>query len=303
MKDHMGQPIVGEYQQIAEGIYLEGLSVDFKRNVVWYSDVIAGGIHGVTPEGRPVASFNEGRMWTGGIMMNDDGAVLSSGQGGIMWNNPDTGKSGWLIEQLEGKPINGINEMWPDGTGGIYFGTNDIASIIEAKDTQPTSIWRLTSKCETIKLSDKVYFSNGIGYDAERRRFYCSDTFRTSWVWDVEDDLSLTNQRMLFDKSDCDGLALEVDGTILLTGFRSPGVITRVSPQGNELAPLLTPAGSTTQIRFGGGDMRDIFINVVPGDGGDSLKEGKPLSGKSHLYRGRSAAPGLPVQPASFKLD
>src|SRR5579862_5406122 len=114
---------IGEFEQVASGIYLEGLSVDYKRDVVWYSDVIAGGIHGVRPDGRKVGSFNEGRMWTGGIMMNEDGAVLSSGQGGIMWNDPDSGRSGWLLTTIEGKPINGINEMMPDGTGGIFFGT------------------------------------------------------------------------------------------------------------------------------------------------------------------------------------
>lgn len=298
----MTQPAVGDYRQLAEGIYLEGLSYDFGRDVIWYSDVIKGGIFGVKPDGAPYASFNEGRMWTGGVAMNSCGAVLSTGQGGIMWNNPDTGKSGWLIEELEGKPINGINEMWPDGTGGMYFGTNDIDSIIEAKDTRPTKIYRMTAEREVILLSDNVYFSNGIGYDPQRHKFYCSDTFRTSWVWDVEADLSLSNQRMLFDKSDCDGLAIEANGNVLLTGFRSPGVITRVSPEGSELEPLLTPRGSTTQIRFGGKDLCDFYINVVPGDGGDSLKEGKPLTDASYLYRGRSAVPGMGVAPMNFQL-
>jgi len=292
---------VGEYKKIAEGVYLEGLSVDHARNVIWYSDVINGGIHGVTPEGASVGSFNDSRMWTGGIMMNADGSVLSTGQGGIMWNNPDTGKSGWLIEELEGKPINGINEMWPDGTGGIYFGTNDIEMVVEAKDTRPTSIYRMTVDREVIKLADDVNFSNGIAYDVRGKKFYCSDTFKTSWVWDVEADLSLSNRRELFAKDDCDGLALEANGNVLLTGFRSPGVITRVSPGGKELAPLKTPDGSTTQIRFGG-DGRDFYINIVPGDGGDSLKDGKPLSGGSYLYRGRSEAPGVLVEPAAFTL-
>lgn len=298
----MGELAVGEYSQIAEGIYLEGLSYDFARDVIWYSDVIAGGIHGVRPDGAKVASFNEGRMWTGGVMMNADGAVLSSGQGGIMWNHPDTGRSGWLLDRLEGKPINGINEMWPDGTGGIYFGTNDIDSIIEAKDTRPTAIYRLTVDREVIKLDDGVYFSNGIGYDPDRRKFYCSDTFRTSWVWDVADDLSLKNRRVLLDKSDCDGLALDAEGRVWLTGFRSPGLIARVTPEGEELPPVKTPEGSTTQIRFGGADLRDYYINIVPGDGGDSLKDGQPLKSPSYLYRGRSEVPGMAIAPARFDL-
>lgn len=298
----MSDALVEGFKAIAEGVYLEGLAVDQARNVIWYSDVIAGGIHGVTPEGEHRYSFNEFRMWTGGVMINSDGAVLSTGQGGIMWNNPDTGRSGWLLKELEGKPVNGINEMWPDGTGGIFFGTNDIERIIEAQDTRPTALYRLTRDGTVIRLDDNIHFSNGIAFDAARRAFYCSDTFNTSWAWDVTDDLSLTNRRVLFAKEDCDGLAIDVDGNILLTGFRSPGIIVRVAPDGRELEPIRTPDGCTTQIRYGGPDGRDVYINVVPGDGGDSLKEGKPLTGRSYLYRGRARTAGVVVQTADFSL-
>lgn len=293
---------VGKFDKIAEGIYLEGLAVDHVRHVVWYSDVIAGGIHGVTPEGRKVGSFNPGRMWTGGCLMNEDGSVLSSGPGGIMWNNLETGGSGWLLHELAGKPINGINELVPDGTGGIFFGTNDIESIEKGQPTRPTALYRLTRDREVIKLADDVNFSNGIIYDAKRRKFYCSDTFKAAWVWDVGQDLSLSDRRILLDKEDCDGMAMDAEGNLWITGFRSPGKIVRTTPTGALLPPVETPPGSTTQVRFGGSDMRDFFINVVPADGGDSLKEGKPLKGASALYRGRSAVPGALIGPASFKL-
>ena len=292
----------GKYRQLAEGVYLEGLSYDFTRAVIWYSDVIKGGIHGVKPDGTPYGSFNESRMWTGGVMMNADGAVFSSGQGGIMWNHPDTGKSGWLIDSLEGQPINGVNEMWPDGTGGIYFGTNDIEHVIAAKPTRPSALYRLTVEREVIKLAD-VYFSNGIAHDPARRKFYCSDTFAKAWVWDVADDLSLTNRQVFLDRDDCDGLALDREGNIWITGFRSPGILRRLTPEGHELPVVATPPGSTTQLRFGGADLRDVYINIVPADGGDSLKDGQPLKSPSYLYRGRSDVPGLAVASADFKLD
>ena len=88
----MGDLVVGEFRKIAEGVYLEGLSYDFKRDVVWYSDPLQGGVFGVTPDGISRGSFNLDRRWTGGVMMNADGSVLSTGPGGIMWNNPDTGE-------------------------------------------------------------------------------------------------------------------------------------------------------------------------------------------------------------------
>lgn len=295
-------PVVGDYAALAEGIYLEGLSVDHVREVVWYSDVITGGVHGVRFDGTKVGTLNPGRMWTGGVMMNHDGAVLSTGEQGIMWNNPDTGASGWLLECSSFTELNGINEMWPDGTGGMYFGTNDIEYIIAAKDTRPAALYRLTVDREVIPLKADVYFPNGIACDPARKAFYCSDTFRKGWAFDIAADLSLTGQRLLLDREDCDGLALDVEGNVWIAGFRSPGVLHRIKPDGTLLPDVATPPGATTQIRFGGKDGRDIFIVVCPEGAGDCLKEGRPLADSAYLYKGRSEVPGVLCEAARFKL-
>ncbi|MCX7864220.1 MAG: SMP-30/gluconolactonase/LRE family protein [Novosphingobium sp.] len=299
----MAELAVGDFERIASGIYLEGLCYDFARDVIWYSDVIAGGIHGVRPDGTRVGSFNEDRMWTGGVMMNADGRVLSTGAHGIMWNDPETGKSGWLLDELEGQPINGINEMWPDGTGGIFFGTNDIEKIILGEDTRPTAIYRLTVDRRTIRLADGQRFTNGLAYDPLRRRFYCNNTFDSPYVWDVAEDLTLFNPRRLMEKEDCDGMSLDSAGNVWITGFRSQ-FIERVAPDGSMLERVATPQGSVTQLRFGGADLCDYYITVVPADGGDTLKEGGELTGaNAHLYRGRSEIAGIGVAAARFTLD
>lgn len=294
---------MGEFTQIASGLYLEGLAVDHVRDVIWYSDVIAGGIHGVRPDGTRVGSFNDTRMWTGGVMMNADGSVLSTGEGGIMWNNPDSGKSGWLLERLDGKSINGINEMMPDGTGGIFFGTNDIEMVIAGQPARPGELWRLTADRELVKLAEGIGFSNGIMFDAARRRFYCNDTFTGTLAFDVTDDLRLENRALFLEKEDADGMALDVQGNVWITGFRS-NFFTRMNPAGERLEDFATPAGSITQLRFGGADGRDIYFNSVPADGGDTLKEGGAITdANSFLFRGRSPAPGLKIEPARFALD
>ena len=297
----MGKLSVGEFEKVASGVYLEGLAVDYRRNIVWYSDVIAGGLHGLLPDGS-IMSFNPGRMWTGGVMLNVDGSVLSTGEGGIMWNNPDTGKSGWLLARLEGKPINGINEMMPDGTGGIYFGTSDIEMVVQSRPTRPTAIYRLTVDREVVKLADDINFSNGIMLSPDRKSFYCNDTFVGTYAFDVRPDLTLINKRMLLEKVDADGMALDAEGNIWITGFRS-NFLTRVQSDGTPLPRVETPAGAVTQIRFGGLDMRDFYINTVPAEGGDSLKDGVPLTAKnSFMYRGRSAVPGMAISAARFTL-
>jgi sugar lactone lactonase YvrE len=245
-------------------------------------------------------SFNNDRKWTGGLLMNADGSVLSSGPGGIMWNNPDSGRSGWLLHEIDGAVINGINEMMPDGTGGIYFGTVDIERVERAEPTRATAIHRLTIEGEVIKVSGDINFTNGLMLSRDRKRFYCNDTFVGTWVFDVQPDLTLANKRMLLDKPDADGMALDADGNIWITGFRS-AFVTRLRPDGGPLPPVATPAGAITQIRFGGPDLRDYYLNSVPAAGGDSLKDGVPLRGQeSHMYRGRSETPGMPIPAAQF---
>lgn len=291
-----------KFQEIASGVYLEGLAVDYQRDIVWYSDPIGGGVYGVTPDGGKITSFNKERRWTGGLLVNDDGSVLSSGEGGIMWNHPDSGRSGWLLQEIEGKPINGINEMMPDGTGGFFFGTSDLEKISRGEDTRPTALYRLTVDREVIKVSGEIGFTNGIMYDRARRTLYCSDTFRCVWAFDVRDDLTLTNQRLLLKKEDSDGMALDAEGNIWITGFRSQ-FLERVAPDGAILPRVATPKGAVSQVRFGGADMRDFFITVVPSGAGDALKEGDELVGNhSFICRGRSDVPGMPLAPISFQL-
>ena len=293
---------VGQFEPVVRGIYLEGLAVDYRRDIVWYSDVIGGGIHGLLADGS-VRSFNTDRMWTGGILLNEDGSVLSSGPGGIMWNHPESGTRGWLIHEIAGREINGINEMAPDGEGGLLFGTIDIDSVVAGATPGPGAIYRLTADHELVKLADDIGFSNGLMYDKQRQKLYCNDTFNCCRVFDVSGEFTLTNRRVLLQKEDADGMALDAEGSVLITGFRSSDVV-RVGSDGRLKAPLKTPAEAVTQIRFGGADMRDFYINTVPGDGGDNLKEGEiPTENRSIMYRGRADVPGRPVEPARFSLS
>lgn len=292
---------MSQFEPLARGLYLEGLAFDAQRGVVWYSDVIAGGVRGLSPDGG-VQTLNPERMWTGGVMMNHDGCVLSSGQGGIMWNDPQSGESGWLLSEIDGRPINGINEMSPDGAGGIYFGVIDIDAVVRGATPGPSAIYRLTTDRRVVQVAEGLTFANGLMLSADRRRFFCNDTFVSAYVFDVQPDGTLANRRLLLEKEDVDGMALDAEGNVWVTGFRS-SEITRVRPDGAKLAPFPTPAGAITQIRFGGADLRDIYITAVPADGGDSLAVGElPTEQRSILYRGRSDTPGAAIPAARFQL-
>lgn len=298
----MSDPALEGFSIIAQGLYLEGLAIDSARDIIWYSDVIGGGIHAVRPDGSRVTAFNEGRMWTGGVMLNADGCVLSSGQGGIMWNNPDLGTSGWLVDQINGEPVNGINEMAPDGFGGIFFGTVDIENVIGGQPPRATAIYHLAKDGNLNCVEPEIGFANGLMFDASRMHLYCNDTFNGTWAFDVASDRALGGKRFILGKEDADGLALDAEGMLWITGFRS-GFFTRITPAGERLSDVPTPAGSITQLRFAGPDGRDCYFNAVPTDGGDALKDGGEITtANSFLYKARSSVSGQPVPPAQFKL-
>lgn len=289
------------FEKLASGIYLEGLAVDTERDVVWYSDVIAGGVHGLSREGR-TQSLNADRKWTGGICLNEGGIVLSSGRGGIMWNDPANGRSGWIIDTIDGGPVNGINEMIPDGDGGLYFGTVDLDMIVAGKTPRPVAIYRLTRARDVIKLIDGLGFTNGLAVSPDGKTLYCSQSFYGALAFDIAPDGSLTNQRTLIEKPDVDGMAMDADGNLWITGFKSRH-LTRLAPNGSQLPDFVTPARAITQMRFGGTDMRDLYFTATTPEGGQKLKDGDtPTEKTSFLYRTRADTPGLPIAPTRFKL-
>jgi sugar lactone lactonase YvrE len=184
----------------------------------------------------------------------------------------------------------------------MFFGSVDIEMIKEGKATRPATIWRITADGEVIVTADGLGFANGIMLSEDGRELYYNDTFVSPFVFDVDVNQRLSNRRRLIDKEDCDGMALDAEGNLWITGFRS-NTLTRIRRDGTPLAPVETPAGAITQIRFGGADMRDYYLTCVPADGGDGLKDGiLPTEQRSVLYRGRSQVPGLPIAPTRFRL-
>lgn len=293
--------MTASFAQLARGYWLEGLALDERSGCIWYSDVTHGGVHRISADGT-VRSFDLDRRWTGGLLVNDDGKVLATGAGGIRWHDP-AGHSGRLLRELDGQSVNGINEMAPDGSGGIYFGTADLDSVVRGKRPQPTAIYHLARDGVARRMVDGIGFTNGIAVDVERRMLYCNDTFTGTWAFTIEPDGGLADKRLLLEKADADGMALDAQGNLWITGCTS-GAISRVAPDGTQLEPFATPAGGITQLRFGGAELRDLYLTVVPVDGARQLRSGEtsPVA-ESSLLRTHVDSPGRRLARPAFELE
>ena len=278
-----------DYEIIARGFYLEGLLID--GDDIWYTDVVVGGVQ---LAGSDTVLLGD-RLMIGGLLLNQDGSLLVAGERDIAWVNPKTGASGSLADGLPGS-----NEMVADGNG-IVFGTIDLPAILRGEKPGPSSICRLAPDGTLTRLYDGLAFANGLAISADGETLFFNESFSASRAFPRAEDGALGPPRLLADKPDCDGMALDAEGNVLITGFLSDHV-TRVTAEGRNLPPLATPPGAVTQLRFGGADLRDFYINVVPAGAGECLRDGKPLTDRSYLYRGRSDTPGMAVPAAGFRL-
>ncbi|MPS71190.1 MAG: gluconolactonase [Novosphingobium sp.] len=280
-----------EFECLATGFYLEALLVDGED--VWFTDVVEGGVRKV---GGDRILLPE-RSMVGGLLLNEDGILLVSGGGGIQWVHPATHAFGNLVDGLAG-----VNEMRSDGAGGIYFGTIDLAAILAGRRPAPSSIQHLSSECVLSQVRGGLAFANGLSVSADGSFLYFNESFAAVRAFPIEKGGSLGEPITLLDMPDCDGMALDAEGNLWITGFAS-GELRCLRPDGSEVRRLALPGKACTNVRFGGADLSDLYVTIVDPGSAQALAEGQPLRDRnSAIYRTRSPVPGAPLATACFRL-
>ncbi|MFM5908897.1 MAG: SMP-30/gluconolactonase/LRE family protein [Novosphingobium sp.] len=280
-----------EFTELTRGFYLEGLLIDGED--IWFTDVTRGGVHNLAT-GQVVLPE---RTMIGGLLMNADGSLLVAGEGGIDWVNPATGASGNLVSGVDG-----VNEMRPDGQGGMLFGTIDLPAILKGKRPGPSSIRHMAADGSIRVLKDGLVFANGLSLSESGTALYFNESFSAVRSFSVGQDFALGPMGTLIEMYDCDGMALDVEGNIWISGFAS-GSLLCLDSAGDEVARLELPGPACTNLRYGGADMRDLYVTIVDPADAQKLAEGAPITEQnSALYRTRSAIPGAPIGRTGFSL-
>lgn len=279
------------FEVLARGIYLEALLIE--GDAIYYSDVVAGGIHRADSD----AVLLEGRRMVGGLLMNVDGSLLVSGEGGIVWVDPSRGASGTLLDGLDG-----VNELRADGRGGLYFGTIDIPALGRGDPSQGSSLYHLAADRTLTRLAEGLVFSNGLSPSAEGDLLFHNESFVGTFAYPVVEDGQLGERKRLLRKRDCDGLALDGEGNLWLSGFDS-GDLVCLTPDGTEVRRVPLPGGACTNVRFGGPDQRELYVTTVPFEAVAALGRGAmPSEANSLLLKGRSPTRGAPLGRTDFDL-
>jgi sugar lactone lactonase YvrE len=289
-----------DFKAIATGFcFLEAPRVDERG--VWFSECALGGIRCLRPDGG-IDTWLEERKPIGGLAINEDGAILCSGPGGIAWVNPTNGATGMLLETIDGRPVGGVNDIQPDGHGGLFFGTLDHAAIREGKPSGRSALYRLSAEGRLTQLCEGLKVANGIGISPDGRRLYHNESMAGTYAYDLLPDGSAGEGKLLNKDLDCDGLAVDQEGGVWIA-CTSTGTIARVMPDGKLDRRIPIPGGHVTSICFAGSDWRDVYVTTASTGAVEVvLKGGVPASMTGALYHARAEVPGVPVARTRFRL-
>jgi gluconolactonase len=234
-----------------------------------------------------------------GMAIGPDGAFYVCNNGGFAWRtehgllrpviqasdytggriervHPGTGKIEVLYEHCDGHKLRGPNDIVFDSHGGFYF--SDLGKS-RSRDRDHGGIYYALA--DGSRISEVVYpvlTPNGVGLSPDGNVVYVAETETARlWAFDVVAPGVLRKQPFpsphggrliagLGGYQRFDSLAVDAVGNICVATLIT-GAITSIAPDGRIVRQVAMPEPVTTNICFGGPDMRTAYV-TLSGTGG-----------------------------------
>jgi len=181
----------------------------------------------------------------------------------------ETGEFEVLYTHCDGKILSGPNDIVFDAQGGFYF--TDHGKDHDGKHTIGSVYYALPDGSSIQTVVHPISTPNGIGLSPDEKRLYVADTAPGRlFAFDIVNPGILAPQEGFFhgeciaglpDLQMFDSLGVEANGYICVATLVTAAV-TRISPDGQEIISYPTGDPGTTNICFGGPDMKTAFITL-----------------------------------------
>lgn len=288
-----------EFTEIASGYtFLEAPRC--QGDALWFCDLLEGSLYRLNHDGS-TDRFLPGQTHIGGCALNDDGKLILSRSDGIGWFDPLTGRSGLIIDSIDGRPFPGGNDMIPDGRGGLYFGTVASSGGNYETGAPGTGLYRLAPDGTATLQHADTNFANGCGLSPDGKRLYHTESLLGLFAYDVLGDGSLANRTLFSGRPDGDGLAVDAEGCVWSASF-SEGEIVVHRPDGSVRQHIPVPHKAVTSLCFGGPDWRDLYVVTAGNHGVETMMRGELPSTEASVFKARVDVPGVPVAATRFPL-
>ena len=197
---------------------------------------------------------------------------LSFDKEGNLWACADEKNELWLItpdkkvtvipSKYQDKPLNGPNDLWNTPDGGVYFTDPFYKRSWWDHNTMPQvcqAVYYLEPDHKTIiRVIDDLVQPNGIVGTPDSKTLFIADIGgKKIWSYTINKDGSLVNKK-LFCEMGSDGMTIDTDGNIYLTGKG----VTIFDKNGVQIGNIAVPEAWTANVCFGGKDMKSLFITA-----------------------------------------
>ncbi len=251
-----------QLEKLADGfLFTEGPAADAKGNV-YFTD---------QPNDRIMVWNLTGKLST---FMQPSGRSngLSFDKEGNLWACADQKNELWCIapdkkvtvipSKYQDKPLNGPNDLWNAADGGVYFTDPYYKRSWWDHNTMPQvcqAVYYIEPDHKTIiRVIDDLVQPNGIVGTPDGKTLFIADIGgKKTWSYTINKDGSLDNKK-LFCEMGSDGMTIDVDGNIYLTGKG----VTIFDKNGTQIGNIAVPEDWTANVCFGGKDMKSLFITA-----------------------------------------
>jgi gluconolactonase len=241
--------------------FTEGPAADSEGNI-YFTDQPNNDIWIYTIEGE-LNLFMEESGRSNGLYFDENGNLLAcADEENELWSITPYMEVEVLVDNYNGKRLNGPNDLWIDPSGGVYFTDpyyqREYWDHTE-KEIEEERVYYLTPDQEDlIIVADDLVQPNGIIGTPDGNRLYVADIGdRKTYSYSINKDGSLSN-KTLFTEMGSDGVTLDEEGNLYLTGDG----VTVFNQNGEQIEHIQVPQNWTANVTFGGANNQALFITA-----------------------------------------
>lgn len=242
--------------------FTEGPASD-PQGIVYFTDQPNDRILKVNLD-ESISEFLKPAGRSNGMFFSPEGTLIAcADEKHEMWEIDSDGHHRVLFSEYQGKKLNGPNDVWLHPNGSMFFTDPYYKRPWWNERTMPQDGQHVYSAnrdgSNITRLPDPFKQPNGIVGDPLRLRLYVADIGDHKTYYYSMDSNGKLSGRTLFCHEGSDGMTVDRDGNVYLTG--KEGVMV-YDPQGQnrELIPIDRPW--TANVCFGGPNHQTLFITA-----------------------------------------
>jgi gluconolactonase len=253
------EKLAGDFQ------FTEGPTCDAEGNV-FFTDQPNDRILKWSVEGK-LSTFMQPAGRANGMYFDHKGNLIAcADERNALWSIAPDGTVTVILNQFNGKPLNGPNDVWVQPDGALYFTDPFYPRSWWTHDTMPQDgqhvYFLSTERRRLVRVADDLEKPNGIIGTPDGRTLYVSDIGAgRTYRYEIAADGSLTGKSLAAARGS-DGMTLDNEGNLYLTG---DGVMV-FDRAGRQIHHIRVPGEAWTgNVSFGGKDRHTLFITASTG--------------------------------------